>query len=447
VLKKKNLLILLLVLFIPNVFASNYSNGMVFPCEYKDDGQLEKEANNTKLFIELAQGSKNLCQFSLQGKVLIQFPLRDLNLHAVNLRSTNFSGSDAENVKLLWALLEESSFDESNLKNANFSGAKLNNASLEGAKLVGANFYQTKLDGANLSNAVFGCSDNDPTKCTDITGASFYGPSCIYNHERKDIDCDVKNIVYTNLKGAKNIKSLVYDYSNHLNFPTSLIPLRKHLRDSGFEREAREITYIIQNGLDQEALVDPHNKNISELIDAYFRKLAFSYTVEYGVSPGNALIILLYILIFFSAIYMILLLLQVRYTFSFVGQILLLSPKEVIPGRVGIYDYEDGIFRSENLLRVVNIKVNSLPPYGPDSTLPAKCYIYICKHAFWFSLLSSFHFGWRDLNVGNWLARLQSKSFTYKPTNLFRTLSGVQSLICIYLVAIFVLSYFGLPWG
>jgi uncharacterized protein YjbI with pentapeptide repeats len=447
VLKKRILLILLLVLSIPNVFASKYSNSQVFPCEYKDYEQLKQEANNTDLFIELAEWSKKLCHFSLQGKVLVRFPLRDLNLHAANLRSTNFSGSDAENVKLLWTLLEKSSFDESNLKNANFNGAKLNNASLKGANLVGANLYQTELDGANLSNAVFGCLDNDPTKCTDITGASFHGPSCIYNHDEKDIDCDVKNLVYTNLKGAKNIKSLVYDYSSHLNFPTSLIPLRKHLRDSGFEKEAREITYIIQNGLDQEVLVDSHNKNISELIETYFRKLAFSYTVEYGVSPGNALIILLYILFCFSVIYMLLLLLQVRYNFSFVGQILLFSPKEVIPGRVGRHDYEDGMFRSENLLRVVNIQIDSLPPYGPDSTLPAKYYIYICKHAFWFSLLSSFHFGWRDLNVGSWLARLQSKNFTYRPTDLFRILSGVQSLICIYLVAIFVLSYFGLPWG
>ena len=304
--RKKILIVLLLVLSLPSVFAGEYSNIREYPCNYKDDQQLMKEADNAQLFIKLAKTSKNLCMFSLPGKVLVQFPLRDLNLHSANLRSSNFSSSDAENVNLLWARLEKSSFDNSNLLNSNFSGAKLNNASFKRANLTGAFLYQAELDGADLSNAIFGCSEDETAKCTDITGASFYGPSCTYNHDKKTVECDDKKLVYTNLKGAKNIKSLVYDYSSHLNFPTTLISLRKHLRENGFEREAREITYVIQKGLDQEVLADYSNRSTSELLGTYFRKIAFDYTVEYGVSAGNALIILLHTLGIFSAIYMLL---------------------------------------------------------------------------------------------------------------------------------------------
>jgi uncharacterized protein YjbI with pentapeptide repeats len=441
------MILLLAVVNIPSLNAHEYSNVREYPCDFKKQQQLEKEAGNAELFMELAKTSKDLCKFSFQGKVLAQFPLRDLNLHDANLRSSNFSSSDAENVKLLWSKLEKASFSNSNLKNANFSHARLNNADLEEANLVGALLYKANLDGTNLSKATFGCSKDDPSKCTDITSASFHGPSCLYNHNKMTVECDEKKLVFTNFKGANNIKSLVYDYSSHLNFPPTLISLRKHLRENGFEREAREITYVIQRGLDEEALFDSSKKSTSDILGAFVRKVAFDYTVEYGVSPSNALVILLYTLIGFSFVYMLMLRAQVYSNSKYLGYILLITPKVIAPGRLNIVEYEDGIFKSESLLRVVHEYLNTLLPDVSSRKLNIKHYFYLYRHAFWFSALSSFHFGWRDLNVGGWLARLQPKQFTYKPMYLFRVLSGVQSLVCIYLLAIFVLSYFGNPWG
>ena len=61
----------------------------------------------------------------------------------------------------------------------------------------------------------------------------------------------------------------------------------------------------------------------------------------------------------------------------------------------------------------------------------------------YFSLLSTFHFGWRQLNVGNWLVRLQQREYTLRATGWVRTVAGFQSLISLYLVALALLTYFG----
>jgi hypothetical protein len=66
--------------------------------------------------------------------------------------------------------------------------------------------------------------------------------------------------------------------------------------------------------------------------------------------------------------------------------------------------------------------------------------------AFYFSLLSAFHIGWRELNVGSWIARLQRKEYNLRATGWVRTVSGFQSLLSVYMLALWALSYFGRPF-
>ncbi len=67
-------------------------------------------------------------------------------------------------------------------------------------------------------------------------------------------------------------------------------------------------------------------------------------------------------------------------------------------------------------------------------------------HGLYFSVLSAFHIGWRDLNVGSWIARLQPREYTLRAKGWVRVVSGVQSLISVYLIAMWVLTYFGRPF-
>jgi hypothetical protein len=68
------------------------------------------------------------------------------------------------------------------------------------------------------------------------------------------------------------------------------------------------------------------------------------------------------------------------------------------------------------------------------------------KIGFYFSLLSAFNIGWRELNVGNWMARMQPYEYRLQATGWARTVSGIQSLISVYLLALSVLTYFGRPF-
>ena len=58
----------------------------------------------------------------------------------------------------------------------------------------------------------------------------------------------------------------------------------------------------------------------------------------------------------------------------------------------------------------------------------------------------AFHIGWRELNIGTWLSRLQPREYALRAQGLPRIISGVQSLISVYLIAIWALTYFGRPF-
>jgi hypothetical protein len=68
-------------------------------------------------------------------------------------------------------------------------------------------------------------------------------------------------------------------------------------------------------------------------------------------------------------------------------------------------------------------------------------------HALQFSVLSAFHLGWRELNVGSWLARVQTREYTLRATGWVRAVASVQSLLSVYLLALWALTYFGRPFG
>ncbi len=60
----------------------------------------------------------------------------------------------------------------------------------------------------------------------------------------------------------------------------------------------------------------------------------------------------------------------------------------------------------------------------------------------WFSLLSGFRFGWRDLSLGTWLALLQAGEYTLKPRGWVRSVAGFQSLLGLFFVGLWAFCYF-----
>src|SRR5262245_12278124 len=66
--------------------------------------------------------------------------------------------------------------------------------------------------------------------------------------------------------------------------------------------------------------------------------------------------------------------------------------------------------------------------------------------AAYFSLLSTFQIGFREFSVGTWLSRAQPRNFVLESVGWVRTVSGLQSLLSVYLLAMWLLTYFGRPF-
>ncbi len=67
---------------------------------------------------------------------------------------------------------------------------------------------------------------------------------------------------------------------------------------------------------------------------------------------------------------------------------------------------------------------------------------------FYFSFLCTFDIGFRDINIGRWLRKLPPWEGTIEEHDVYtRMISGTQSIICVYLLALFFLSYFGNPFA
>ena len=87
-----------------------------------------------------------------------------------------------------------------------------------------------------------------------------------------------------------------------------------------------------------------------------------------------------------------------------------------------------------------------LPQQLTDGFPSNRSEISFLLRALYFSLLSATRIGWHELNVGTWITRIQPNEYSLRATGWVRVVSGVQSLISVYLVALSILTYFGTPF-
>ena len=180
-----------------------------------------------------------------------------------------------------------------------------------------------------------------------------------------------------------------------------MVALREEFKKAGFRDQERQVTFMLNQV-----------RKVTNLESA-FRYTLFELTTQWGMWPGLSLWILLGLLGVFSVPYM--------FALSLDSKIF-------------------GIWRVWSDERI-------LEQFGsnkPERLKPARWRILFW--ALYFSILSAFHFGWKDLNVGSWIARIQRREYTLRATGWVRVVSGLQSLTSVYLLAIWALTYFGRPF-
>ncbi len=203
------------------------------------------------------------------------------------------------------------------------------------------------------------------------------------------------------ISSALHLSKLKYEDSPH-----ALVELREAFKKAGLLAQERKITYSIKHSR-RKAL---WKQGIWGKLESLFNLIFFELTCRYGMKPGRPLIVMLMLICF----------LTIPYT------IVLMWPSQ----REGIWQiwFADRVHKH----------------LGSDEPIRLRLgFFRALKFGFFFSILSAFSIGWREINVRNWIVRLQRQEYILRATGWVRTVSGLQSLISVYLMALWVLTYFG----
>lgn len=334
----------------------------------------------------------DLSGMNLSGANLANFDLRNANLAGADLSGATFIGASMEGAILGTVKATGTDFTYVDLTNAELGGADLQNARLWGVHLDGARLQGTNLEGAALENIY-------------LTGARYEprgGPPA-------------------RISDLEGLESVTFRYSN------GVAQLQQLARVSGQRDIERAATYAIEHQrtgklLDSDPLVWRGGEPLKQMLEGLFRLMAFEWTTGYGLYPGRALQL---IVVFFA------LLIPLYAWAARSGR----SPR----ARAGIFRV-----RPADRIEVADGKATVDNPVTVEwLSLPLR------KAVIWggyFSLLSAFNIGFRDLNVGNWINRAQPTRFQLESLGWVRTVSGLQSLLSLYLLAIWLLTYFGRPF-
>jgi uncharacterized protein YjbI with pentapeptide repeats len=348
---------------------------------------------------ELSLESADLRFASLERVRLDGTRLADADLRCSRMSfvhgAGDFSGAQLDGAWLIDANLDGAGFLYASLRLANLTQARLKNADLRRADLRQAVLHDADLDGANLGRANIALSDFRPLSAP--RGAPPEGIDQVY--PRGD-----------DMGG--------------------LAALRKSLSDAGRLSDARRTTEVIEVWKNHYALVAAAEFSLPARtlanLQVWARDAAFGWTVRYGAAPGRALLLLVWFVLLFAALYALLL----------------------------CTSWNDG---PRGLFRVV--ARDSLRPDRPLPSLsqdaevsrvpPELCYSVrsVVPPAIWFSVMSASRFGYGSVTLGSWLGAALFQEVDYRALGPLRALGGVQSLLSLFLLLMAVITLLGDPFA
>jgi uncharacterized protein YjbI with pentapeptide repeats len=333
------------------------------------------------------------------------------NLRAVpvttDLRKADLSGADLRKANLRKAILSEARLLQANLSEADLSGADLSGADLSRTDLSGADLSGAKLSGAILRLTEIKDSNFTNVDLTDATYEPVSAPSSRH------------------VSRLSGLTTVTFGLEQHIG----LVLLRKALQEAGLREAERQATFAIEHGRTRHALKS-WREDFGTAVEGALRLVFFEWTTGYGYHFGRPIVVLFGLIGLFMMIYM--------FPISGAGT----SPGN----RSGIYRIlpRDRIEETENGIELrEDIKAVRLLENGRSGLAKSTA---VFRYALYFSLLSAFHIGWRELNVGSWLTRLQGREYALRAGGWVRVVSGIQSLVSVYLLAIWALTYFGRPF-
>jgi uncharacterized protein YjbI with pentapeptide repeats len=358
------------------------------------------------IFKKTNLSNSRLSFINLESATISECIFTSADLRGANLREAKVYGTDFNHADFTFARLSHAEIALSEVNEVKFRGADLSHTFVLASSLSKTSFRYSNLSGANFLMSDLSYSDLTSTDMTDA-GLNF---------------SDLANSIFEpnlipEIKGfasARNIQLIQYDAN-----PNSIVQIRKELKDDGYRKQEREITYALKHH-EQE-----HFKTIERVLSYIF----FDLTCQYGMSPLRPIIIIYFLYLVFAVFYLIAI--KARYE----SGLFAIWPTDAINPR-------NQKNKTERVTEVFN-------PERIRSSFNEKHLIGwpIAIHmAFQFSLLSAFQIGWKDLNFENWVSRIGFYENRLQATGWVKFLAGIQSLASTYLFALWVLTYFGRPF-
>lgn len=290
-------------------------------------------------------------------------------------------------------------------------GVDLGGRRLRCADFIGANLSDAKFFGADLRGAFF----NDATMVranverSDLRGA-------IFHH------ADVTAMVYQPAKAprppslalSKNLNAVTYD-----DDPTSLYAAKTALKERGYLDAHKDVIAALRRSHPPEDSRAPGVLVARATAARWVQSVLFDWTSEFGSNAFRPLLVIGCLWLACGITYGMAILKGGK------GGLFLVATGERIP-------------KGKKPLHVLRIRRRQASRFGQ---LKAAVSV-----GLFFSFRRTFHFGFKELDFGNWLKLLQAREFDIRAYGWPRMLSGAQSITSIYLLALSILSAFSTPF-
>lgn len=386
-------------------------------------------ANLVKTYLRWATLTKAVLEgASIDDAVFDDAILQNASLRQARGAKASFSKADLQNVDLR----------ATNLVNANFSYANLSGANLSWANLRGANFTGANLTGAILNNARLNHANLTHAKLTDATLThAKLNHAALINTAIKNANFDHANFKATifqpelggkpkliELASAKNLNSIILPNDKAI---AALIELRSYYKKLGVRNMERTLTAAVKTS-------QMHRNWQSggwQSLGAAASYVLFYITSDFGAKPSRALLLLI--------VFIILMAIPYRLSLWFKNRrhgIVVTWPSR--------HNYSlDKTSRTEQR-QLLSQLLCQRSAVGVWSMVKEqwRC----AKIALFFSLVSSVTIGWHDLNLSNFILRMQPRASMFRGIGWVRILTGLQSVVSAYLIVLWLFTYFGSPF-
>jgi hypothetical protein len=350
------------------------------------------------------------------GKAGIRADLNGAHLNGADLDRADLSRAQLDRADLNGAHLSRADLDEADLFGAYLLRTDLSDAGLFEAKLIGAHMNGVHLNNAYLLMADLSGGDLTSADLTNVQFAFANLEGALYVPKRPPL--------LSGIAVAYGLGRLRWQGD-----PEPIYALRKSLFDAGFVKQAREVKAAI------------HRQGQS-----WLERVLFDWTCEWGANWLRPLAIAAILSLFCTLIYWI-----GMHFHTKSGLYLAATGERISTAKGKERVFRIAVYPTRTTPATDQLELNLEPK--PQAKAPADMVrqklsweITALGTAFLFSLMSVFNIGFREFNFGRWIRMLQPREFDIRARGWMRTVSGIQSLIGVALVALSLLGYFGHPF-